>query len=64
MSKDKIRTKYNEEDISEIIADIFNKAETPEGVHFKCVHILSNTVMVNIYGKTFMISVAEKSKLS
>jgi len=64
MSKPKTRTSYVEEDIAQIIADMFRNLETPEGVRFKCVHILNDLVMVNIYDKTFMINISIKDKLN
>lgn len=64
MKKPKARTAYGEEDICEIISDIFSKAESPEGERFKVVHILSNVVMVNIHGKTFIVNVSKKSNLN
>lgn len=57
-------TKYDPEDIAEIINNLFTQVESPEGERFKTVHILKDTVMIAIQNKTFIINIVEKSKLS
>ena len=64
MSKPKVQTKYDSSDIAEIIKDLFSNLESPEGVRFKCVHILNDVVMVNINQKTFIINISVKESLS
>lgn len=60
----KVRTKYESEDIAQIIADMFRQLESPEGEKFGVVHILNETVMLRITGKTFIVNISEKDKLS
>lgn len=60
----KYETHYAEEDIAQIIADMFKQLQSPEGERFKVVHILKEVVMVNITNKTFIINISYKDKLS
>jgi hypothetical protein len=60
----KVRTKYESEDIAQIIADMFRQLESPEGEKFGVVHILNETVMLRITAKTFIVNISEKDKLS
>jgi hypothetical protein len=60
----KAQTRYEEEDIAQIISDMFRALESPEGERFKVVHILKDTVMINITNKTFIINISRKDKLS
>lgn len=60
----KVRTKYESEDIAQIIADMFRQLESPEGEKFGVVHILNETVMLRITSKTFIVNISEKDKLS
>lgn len=65
MSKErKYETHYSEEDIAQIIADMFRQLQSPEGERFKVVHILKDVVMINITNKTFIINISYKDKLS
>jgi hypothetical protein len=65
MSKErKYETHYGEEDIAQIIADMFRQLQSPEGERFKVVHILKDVVMINITNKTFIINISYKDKLS
>lgn len=64
MKNSKVQTRYEEEDIAQIISDMFRQLESPEGERFKVVHILKETVMINIHNKTFIINISRKDKLS
>lgn len=64
MSNRKVQTRYEEEDLAQIITDMFRQLESPEGERFKVVHILKDTVMISITNKTFIVSVVKKDKLS
>lgn len=64
MRTTKAQTRYEEEDIAQIISDMFRQLESPEGERFKVVHILKETVMINISNKTFIVNVSRKDKLS
>jgi hypothetical protein len=64
MKKHKVQTRYEAEDLAQIITDMFRQLESPEGERFKVVHILKDTIMISITEKTFIVNVIKKDRLS
>jgi hypothetical protein len=64
MKKNKVVTKYDAIDLGEIITNMFLNIETPEGARFKALQVAKDIVTININGKTFIVSISEKSKLN
>jgi len=59
-----VLTKYDSEDIAEIITNMFLNIETPEGVRFKALQTLPTVVAIRVNNKTFIVNVLEKDSLN
>jgi hypothetical protein len=64
MKKPKVVTKYDSNDLAEIITNCFLNIESPEGSRFAALQVLPNVVTVRINNRTFLISVIDKNLLS
>lgn len=64
MSTPKVVTKYDSQDIAQLITDFFTNIESPEGQRFKAMQLYKNTITVRINQKTFIINVSDKDSLS
>lgn len=63
-NKPKVFTKYDAQDLAQLITDFFINIESPEGARFKAMQLYSNTVTVRINNRTFIINVSDKDSLS
>ena len=63
-NKPKVFTKYDTQDIAQLITEFFINIESSEGARFKAMQLYSNTVTVRINNRTFIINVTDKDSLS
>lgn len=64
MKEPKVKTKYDVEDLAELINNFFINIESPEGDRFKSMHLYKDTICVRINHRTFIIHVSDKDSLS
>ena len=64
MADKKVFQKYQSSDLAVVIADYLSSLQTPEGMEFKALHTLHDTIILKIGLQQFVIVIQDKEKMS